>query len=327
MHQALAAEAESPDKKLYREHSATEPDVPLFARAWWLDAVCGASNWDAVIVQEDGVVLGSMPYYFRTRLGMRLLTLPPLTQTLGPWIAPLANRSANKLGKEKKILEGLIARLPPFDHFLQTWHYRRTNWLPFYWAGFKQTTLYTYVLTKLDDESQLWAGLQSRTRNEIRKAERAGLNTRHDLTVDDFLALSRKTFAHQGLDQPFTDHFVRELDVACVKQGCRSIIIAEDPDGRRHAGVYIVWDENSAYYLMGGADPELRSSGATSLCLWEGIKRACKVTTSFDFEGSMVESIEHFFRAFGGTQTPYFSITKTPSRLLRIRQALSAVRS
>jgi hypothetical protein len=29
----------------------------------------------------------------------------------------------------------------------------------------------------------------------------------------------------------------------------------------------------------------------------------------------MIESIEHFVRAFGGIQTPYFTISKTPSKL------------
>jgi hypothetical protein len=76
---------------------------------------------------------------------------------------------------------------------------------------------------------------------------------------------------------------------------------------------------------MGGGHPELRSSGATSLCMWEAIRHAAKVTKSFNFEGSMIESVERFFRAFGAVQTPYFNISKTPSRLLRVKQALGLV--
>jgi hypothetical protein len=87
-----------------------------------------------------------------------------------------------------------------------------------------------------------------------------------------------------------------------------------------HAGIYVVWDEQSAYYLMGGGDPELRSSGATSLCMWEAIKFVSTKTKSFDFEGSMIERVERFFRAFGAIQTPYFSITKTDSRVFKIAQ-------
>jgi len=37
-------------------------------------------------------------------------------------------------------------------------------------------------------------------------------------------------------------------DAACATRGCRRILIAEDADGCRHAGVYIIWDANSTYY-------------------------------------------------------------------------------
>ena len=74
-----------------------------------------------------------------------------------------------------------------------------------------------------------------------------------------------------------------------------------DSQGRIHAASYFVYDEKCCYYLIGGGDPELRTSGASSLLMWEGIKFASTVSGSFDFEGSMIEPIERFFRAFGDT--------------------------
>ena len=109
--------------------------------------------------------------------------------------------------------------------------------------------------------------------------------------------------------------------IAISRNQCQWFI-AQDKKGRNHAGVLIVWDENSAYYLMGGGNPKLRNSGATSLCMWEAIKFASTVTKKFDFEGSMIESVERFFRAFGATQKPYFHITKTPSYILRMARKL-----
>jgi hypothetical protein len=41
--------------------------------------------------------------------------------------------------------------------------------------------------------------------------------------------------------------------------------------------------------------------------------------------GSMLEPIERFFRGFGAVQIPYFNITKTPSRMLRLRQGMHSV--
>jgi hypothetical protein len=70
---------------------------------------------------------------------------------------------------------------------------------------------------------------------------------------------------------------------------------------------------------MGGGDPHLRTSGAGSLVLWEAIKFAATVSEQFDFEGSMIEPVERFFRAFGGTPTPYFSIQKLSSGMNFLR--------
>jgi len=73
-----------------------------------------------------------------------------------------------------------------------------------------------------------------------------------------------------------------------------------------------------AFVWCARSDPELRKSGATSLCMWEAIKFASTVSKSFDFEGSMIEPIERFFHAFGAEQTPYFAVSHTPSKLIRV---------
>lgn len=301
----------------YRALCAKEPTIPLFSQAWWLDATA-KGKWDVTLVEKGGVVVAAMPYVLHKRYGFTFLGQPALTQTLGPWLRETGGKSATRLAQHKDWLQALISQLPNFAHFNQNWHWRMGNWLPFYWAGFDQTTRYTYILHELDDEESLWKGLRENIRRDIKKAgNRFQLRVRDDLSMDDFLVLNRKTFARQGMTLPYTDAFVRQLDSACAARQARKIFIAEDEQGRQHAGVYIVWDQNSAYYLMGGGDPELRNSGATSLCMWEAIKFASTVTKKFDFEGSMIEPVERFFRAFGAEQTSYFTITKTPSRILK----------
>ena len=302
----------------YRTLCTQEPSIPLFSQAWWLDATAGEGVWDVALVEKGGTIVAAMPYVTRQRYGFTLLGQPALTQTLGPWLRETEGKSSTRLAQHKDWLQALIAQLPPFAHFIQNWHWKMGNWLPFYWAGFQQTTRYTYILQELSDEQELWQGLQENIRREIKKAgNRLQLRVRDDLTVDDFLVLNRMTFARQNMALPYTEAFVHQLDQACAARQARKIFIAEDAQGRRHAGVYIVWDGNSAYYLMGGGDPELRNSGATSLCMWEAIKFAATVTQRFDFEGSMIEPVEKFFRAFGAQQTPYFTVSKTPSRILQ----------
>jgi len=302
----------------YRALCVKEPSIPLFSQAWWLDATAGENAWDVALVEKGGAVVAAMPYVSRKRYGFTLIGQTALTQTLGPWLRETGGKSATRLAQHKDWMRELIDQLPSFHHFSQNWNWMNDNWLPFYWAGFTQTTRYTYILHDLKDEDALWRGLRENIRSDIKKATRKfNLCVRSDLPIEDFLKLNRMTFARQSMALPYSEAFVKRLDRVCAERQARKIFIAKDEQDRCHAGVYIIWDNNSAYYLMGGGDPELRNSGATSLCMWEAIKFAATVTKRFDFEGSMIEPVERFFRAFGAQQTPYFTVSKTPSRILK----------
>lgn len=306
----------------YRNFARNEKSLPIFMRDWWLDAVCG-DKWDVSVVERGGVIVAAMPYTLKQRYGMTIITQPPLTQTLGPWLKLSNGKYSNSLGHEKDLLAELISQLPTFSDFKQSWNFKNTNWLPFYWQGFHQTTRYTYRLEDLTDLDVVWSEFSENIRREIRKASnRFKLKVRTDLDLNDFLELNHQTYNRQGKGLPYSIEFINRLDRASAENNSRQIFIAEDLEGKRHAGVYIVWDEQSAYYLLGGADPKLRSSGASSLCLWEAIKFSSTKTKSFDFEGSMIEPIERYFRAFGAIQTPYFLVSKTPSRVVRMKHAI-----
>jgi hypothetical protein len=306
----------------YRIFCAEETSIPFFSRPWWLDAVCGVDNWNVVLVEKSGHICASLPYY---QPRPNHLAMPPLTQTMGPWIRRSTAKYARQLAQQKDILTQLIDQLPAFDSFQQNFHYSISNWLPFYWKGFNQTTRYTYVLEKLVDPDAIWNGFLDNIRSDIRKARKI-VSIKSDLNIEAFLDLNALTFQRQGRELPYNRDLVRRLDIACSEQHARRIFYAQDDDGLLHAAVYLVWDENSAYYLMGGGNPGLRNSGATSLCMWKAIQFASRVTRKFDFEGSMIESVERYFRAFGAKQIPYFSISKNNSKLAIMRQAAGMIK-
>ena len=245
--------------------------------------------------------------------------MPPLTQTLGPWIRPINAKYARQLAFQKQVMTKLIEQLQSVDYFKQTFHYSITNWLPFYWMDYQQTTSYTYVVEDLSDLDSIWNNFEGKTRSQIRKARNsAGITVRTDLGIDDFLDINEKTFSRQEMKFPVDHSIVLRLDRSCIENKCRQIFIAEDQYRRRHAAIYLVWDENSAYYLMGEAIPDLRSSGASSLLMWEALMFSSNVTRKFDFKGSMKESIEHYFRSFGGRQKSCLNLSKTNSIFLKI---------
>lgn len=255
---------------------------------------------------------------------MTQLKMPPLNQYLGPWLDPGEGKYVTQLANQHRILRELIDQLPAFDSFEQHFAPNITNWLPFHWAGFDATVRYTYRIEDLADLGAIWDGVRENVRRETRKAAKT-LVVRDDLGIERFIDTYAKTFTRQALNVPFSPDFVARVDEACRHQRAGKPLFAVDAHDRVHAAVYYVWNADTCFYLMSGADPELRNSGATSFLVWEGIKLAQTVSASFDFEGSMLPSLERFMRSFGAWQTPYFRVVKY-SRRMKAARSLKRVR-
>jgi hypothetical protein len=300
-------------------------DTTIYRQPWWLDAVV-PGQWGEVVVKRGEDIAARLPYVVGKRAGFTMLRMPPLTQFLGPWIRPGEGKTATRLANEKDLMSELIDGLPRFDHFRQNFQHSITNWLPFYWKDFTQTTRYTYRLGDLSDPELLWSGLAENVRRAVRKAEKT-LSVRSDLGLEEFLRLNALTFSRQGTETPYSDELVGRLDAACVERNVRKMLFAEDSDGRLHAAVYIIWDNDAAYNLMLGSDPDVRNSGASSLVMWEAIRFASTVTKAFDFEGSMIESIERSFRSFGASQVPYFQVSRMSRRMKLLHSGMEMLKA
>ena len=284
----------------------------VFEQPWWLDSVAPGA-WSEAVVRRGDEVVARLPYARRRKLGLTMIVQPTFTQTLGPWLGPIEGKYARRLETEKKLLAQLIEQLPPFDFFRMSFAPALTNWLPFYWAGCTATVYYTYRIEDLSDLDRIHSDFQDHVRRAIRKAQRA-VEIDHDFPLDGLLRLDSGTYARKRLRLPHSYDVLRRLDAACAARGSRRILGAVDAQGRTHAALYVAWDERTLYALLSALDPELRTSSANTLLYWEAIRLASEVSRVFDFEGSMVESVENYFRGFGARQTQYFCISKVGAR-------------
>jgi len=306
------------------------PQGCIFCRSWWLEAVC-PRGFEILTLRRGDRIIAGMPLVASRKWGCATVHMPQLTQTLGVLLRPSVKQTYEKrLSYEMDVLGSLIEAIPKFDCFSVNFHYSLTNWLPFYWAGYEQTTRYTYVLPDIvTDLERVLSGFAHMKRKNIRKAEKL-VEVREDLPAEDFYANHSMTLRKQGDSISYSYELFKKIYDATYGNHAGKVWYAIDDQQNIHAAVFIIFDSKSAYYLISSIDPEYRKSGAVALLLREAIAYVSQHTKRFDFEGSMIRGVESSFRKFGAIQTPYFRISKVRSPLLwvygEVRRGAKVVR-
>jgi len=317
---------QSEAKELYHEFCKNESELPIFALPKWLDLVCPEKDWQVVVHKKGNKILAALPFIVKKKWGVRLISTPRLTQFAGIFFSNYTGKYANKLKREKKSITYLMDALPKHHAFFQCFHFSFKNWIPLYWLGFEQTTKYTYVISDLSSTEKIWKDTTENLRSTVRKAEKQ-LTLRTDLSVEEFYRVMQLTYRRQNLEFPHSLEYIKNIIETSIEGGFGRMQFILDEENKTHAVLFLVWNEYACHYLFGGTDPDLKNSGAGALNVWEAIKFSGTVSKRFDFEGSMVENIERFFRSFGAVQEPYFRIRKFNSIGLGILSYIQRRRS
>ena len=305
----------------------------VFETSWWLDAVAD-TNWDQVTINDSDKLVARLPYATRNLAGIwTQITMPPLTQTLGPWLAEFEGKRQKVTSIQYELIQKLFEQLPIYDDLRIQTHASLDNWLPLYWKGFKQTTKYSYVLNDLSDLDQIYAGFESNVRGKIRKAEKnveiltdEDILTNQKLGITPLAKLSEETYTRQKIDNPVSQSTLESAYTAAKTRDQGKAWYAINKYSEIIAGTLCIWDDKSMFHIVSAANDEGRKSGAQALLIWNEIQHAASVTACFDFEGSMIQPIEKFFRQFGATPQPYFELRHTPNKLLRGLRAMQSLR-
>lgn len=279
----------------------------VFEQPWWLDIVA-PGQWGEAVVMEGETVAARLPYV----LQKGRITLPPLTQTLGPWMKPEYRQfqpGNTQLSKQKELIAALLGQLPRHKSFHVTFDSANEYILPYRWLGYRYEPEFSYRLTDLCDTDALYAALNKTAKKNI-KAARNKTTLVEQPTAKMLMDLLDKTFGAQGRKWPHDRDLTRRIIEKSVENGYGKLLVAQDGEGNLHSGAFLLYDEKVCYYLLGGSDSAFRSSGAQSLVLWESIRFASTVSKAFDFEGSNVEGIENFFRQFGGSRVTNYCVIK-----------------
>lgn len=314
------------NREKYIEFYNQHPDICIFSSPWWLDSVAGKENWDVVLVQDKGEnIIASFPYVVSYgKLHGKNLTMPQLTQKLGPYMVYGSNKMSEmkRIAFEHKVYNQIINMLPRFNWFSISFEQSYKNWLPFYWAGFQQTSRYSYRLSNLKDIDGIFAGFDKAKRQKVKRGIE-NFTLCYDLSLDDFYNYLEKVIVSRGEKVSYSKEVLSLIYNEVYEHNAGRVLYCKDKiTGEIGAIQLLVYDSTVCYCLVGIRDKKFNSLGSTEFLFYECIKYASNFVDIFDFEGSMIKGVEESYRTYGAHQTEYYSITKENSKIKPLLRAL-----
>ena len=246
-----------------------------------------------------------------SKLGIKTASHPLLTSYLGIVFRESKAKYVTRISDEKEMSRAIAARVKKdFDSISLQFTPFSTDLQPFIWEGFSSGIRYTYLL-ELDNLEDVWKGMDAKRRNDITRAEKDGIYVENSNDFKQTFALVEKTFERQGKESASRKSVAFKYDEVLTTKGQCSSFLAKNSEGKAIAAVYLVWDEKRSYYLLGGYDTAESHHGASAIAMWKAIKFTKEELglNQFDFEGSTIQSVEQFFRKFGGKLTPYYTVS------------------
>ncbi len=301
--------------------------VPIYSKPWYMDTVCGKDNWDVWLYEENGNMLAAMPYYLEKRGDYKYITKAPLAQNNGI----IFNYSENlKPSSKQKFEETVIDAAVEFINSLNLDVYEQQympsfkNYLPFFWNRFTIIPRITYTIKNQSKET-VFSNLKSKMKNEVKKGNMA-ISKIDEISYDEFCILYDGVYEKQGRPCPFTHEFMINYMNVCDKNNSGKMFCAFDENDDIVAFNYLIFDEKCAYYILGGVNIHSKTKAPINEALvYHIISYAMDNGYDFDFEGSVIKNINHFFRKFEGEQTEYFRIRKVFNPEIVIEEAKNAI--
>lgn len=269
------------NKERYSKWTAELEFVPVFMQPWWMDAVCAGKEWDALLVEdENGEILGAMPYLLRKRAWYKYIIMPQQTQIGGIWVAPEVT------GDKWKTAEVCRQLKEQMDKMDLAYYYQQ--YMPgslcvdaMHALGFKTKERVTY---RVDDLSDLDALITSFSKNKKRQLQKAlSLSVDRSMDIEDFYRFHVHCLASRNRKISYSREFLLVLERKAQRQGQCQIIRITNADGKPYAAAFLVWDKHYLYYLIPCYDPAFSDSGAGALLALEAMKLAREKKVHFDF--------------------------------------------
>lgn len=308
------------NKEKYRVLCDNHPEIPLFAQYWWMDAICVGKEWDVLLVEEEGAVLGAMPYLMVRKFLFKLILQPIFSQNNGVhFFYPKGMEEDERETFERFVCQSILTQLEAMrlDWYMQYFDPTFRHASLWRMAGYDVTERVTYVIPSLRNLVELFGQFTPAKKRHIRKAERSGLAVRWDMEPAAFYDFHTECLRLRGRSNINSRQVEENLIRQALDRGQGKILSIHDSEGNLHSALFFVWNDQYGYYLIPAIHPTYKASGASTLMVWRTLQFLQNKTQSFDFEGSMDPQIAHSYKQFATERVVYNKVEKVNSSLLR----------
>lgn len=276
-----------------------------------MEAVCAGKRWDVLLARDaTGTVAAALPYLTGSKLGVRYVLQPQLTQYNGPWYRPGCDKPA--------ATASLVQQLRALRLAAYRQCFSPAVGLPAGWERFRSTERRTYRIEDISNPERVYAAFdKSRRQRQIRRAEKV-LFPAEDLTPEAFADFHAAYWQSRGERDLLSRQFIIRVVSAALQRGQGLLLGLRDAGGELRAARFVAFDENCAYALLSALHPVQHPNGASALLFWLIIQRLSGRCRSFDFEGSMDAGIAYSYSLYGAQPAAYFELQRCPNPIIRI---------
>jgi len=256
-------------------------------------------QFDVVTVKNTGQTIGWLPYAVRKRWGFRVSEMPFLTHTLGPVLALASGRPNSQLLRNFSITSDLLQSLPKLAYFRQVLAPTQGEALAYQAAGYEVKVQFTFIADCVDIGAA-WKNMRDKTRNLIRRSEEKSVV---DASGDpeEFIKYYDLNCKNRNRINQYWDPRTEKLLKLCVSRDRGKTFLSKDQKtGAVNAGIFVVWDHTTMYFLMSTRAQDAADSGTVSLLIWQAMNEAHRRGLKFDFDGVISLGTFRFLSGFGG---------------------------
>ncbi len=282
------------DRKLWDEFVSFSPQGNLFCQTKFLDTF--QKGFELLTVCKGNEIL----------LGAVIVKDEDGQPTLNPFMYQglLINQSVASLAihknvkKSLELIEFLLQEVTKrYQRICFSLHPLFRDLRSFQWHNyhspekgkFKINLNYTGILgiQGVENIEQLISGARTVRRQEYRKCLKEGFTIEESDNIKVLDVLHSQTFKRQGIGRSSGEKFMATtLAKKAISLGFGRLIICRDSSGSPASASLFLFDDKTAYYLIGANDPEFRKYGAGSYLMFEQIRLSLEQGLSqVDFVG------------------------------------------